>query len=128
MKTIPAYIRIAILLFVFSSPLIIKAQTADSVYIVTYSTGKAWNHSIKVHEQQYFKEHSTHLSNLRKTGVIQVGLRDREHGILLIYANSLRIAKELIQSDVAVVNQLFTVTVEKANVFYTGCLEKVKPN
>jgi hypothetical protein len=104
-----------------------NAQTVDSVYIVTYTTGKAWNQAMKVHEQPYFKEHSAHLSNLRKTGVIQIGLRDRDHGILLIYASNLAHAKELIQTDVAIVNNLFDVSVEKANVFYTGCVEKVKP-
>jgi hypothetical protein len=102
------------------------AQTADSVYIVTYTTGKAWNQSIKVHEQPFFKEHSTHLSTLRKDGVIQIGLRDRDHGILLIYAKSFANAKELIESDPAIANELFTVTIEKANIFYPGCIEKIK--
>lgn len=104
-----------------------SAQVPDSVYIVTYTTGKAWNNAIKAHEQPYFKEHSTYLSNLRKNGVIQLGVRDREHGILFIYATDLKHAKELIESDVAIVNQLFSVVVEKANVFYPGCVEKLKP-
>lgn len=116
----------AAMLITFST-LTSEAQTTDSVYIVTYTTGKAWNNAIKAHEQPYFKEHSTHLSNLRKNGVIQLGVRDREHGILFIYANNLGHAKELIESDVAIVNQLFSVEVEKANVFYPGCVEKLKP-
>jgi hypothetical protein len=127
MKRITKQIKIILAALVFALPITAGAQTVDSVYIVTYTTGKSWNQAMKVHEQPYFKEHSAHLSNLRKTGVIQIGLRDRDHGILLIYASNLAHAKELIQTDVAIVNNLFDVTVEKANVFYTGCVEKVKP-
>lgn len=127
MKTIPKQIKIILSLLVFTLPMTTSAQTADSVYIVTYTTGKAWNNTIKFHEQPYFKEHSTHLSALRKNGVIQLGVRDREHGILFIYASNLTHAKDLIESDLAIVNQLFNVSVEKANVFYPGCVEKLKP-
>lgn len=120
-------VKLIFVVFVLALPIVANAQAVDSVFIVTYTTGKAWNTALKVNEQPYFKEHSAHLANLRKTGVIQLGVRDREHGILFIYAGTLAQAKELIQSDAAIVNELFTVVIEKANVFFPGCVEKVKP-
>jgi hypothetical protein len=99
-------------------------QGVDSLFIVTYTTGAKWDNSKKPQEQTYFKEHSINLSTMRKNGVIKLGARYSEKGIIIITAASFKAAQELINSDQAVVNSLFKAEVEKLNVFYDGCIEK----
>ena len=101
-----------------------QMQMADSLFIVTYTTGKSWDHSKQPTEQTYFKSHSTHLSSLRKSGVITAGARYSDKGIIIIRAESTSNAKHIIESDTAVSSQLFNVAIDKLSVFYPGCLER----
>lgn len=119
MKTI-----FVILCIVFTHFANAQTQPADSLYIVTYTTGSAWDVSKKPNEQLYFKEHSANLSSLRKSGVIQFGARYAEKGIIVIKAATFQKAKEIITADVSVVNKLFNADVQKLNVFYDGCVSK----
>ncbi|MCW5910354.1 MAG: hypothetical protein KIT62_04735 [Cyclobacteriaceae bacterium] len=103
------------------------AQTPpDSLYIVTYTTGSAWDASRQPHEQTWFKEHSANLSKLRKDGIIKAGARYADKGIIVVTAKTLAFAKEIIFADAAVVNKLFVADVQKLNIFYEGCLERPK--
>jgi len=105
----------------------LKAQSQpaqDSLYIVTYTTGSAWDVGKKPNEQNYFKEHSSNLSAWRKNGTIKLGARYAEKGMIIIAAGSIQAARELIFTDPAVVNKLFNADVQKLNLFYEGCLEK----
>lgn len=104
-----------------------QAQTAsDSLYIVTYTTGPAWDTSKQPQQQPWFKEHSANLSRLRKEGIIKAGERYAEKGIIIVSARTLAVAKDLIFADEAIVNKLFVAEVQKLNVFYEGCLERPK--
>ncbi len=107
------------------SGLLAYAQT-DSLYIVTYTTGPAWDTNKQPQEQPGFKEHSANLSKLRKDGIIKAGARYADKGIIVVTAKTIIAAKELINADVAVVNKLFVADVQKLNVFYEGCLERPK--
>jgi hypothetical protein len=98
----------------------------DSLYIVTYTTGPAWDVAKPPGEQPYFKEHSANLGKLRKDGVITAGARYADKGIIFIKASSLPAAKEIIFADQAVANKLFNADVQKLNVFYDGCIERPK--
>src|SRR5687767_11426774 len=113
--------KILVALFVLSFATIsfrTKAQSADSLYIVTYTTGSAWDASKKPHEQMYFKEHSANLSALRKSGVIRFGARYADKGIIVFSAPTFAKAKELIDADQAIANKLFYADVQRLNVFY----------
>jgi len=108
---------------------VVNAQTSnasDSLFIVTYSVGSTWDANKQPNEQLYFKEHSTNLSNLRKQGVIKAGARFADKGMIVITASSYNTAKEIIQSDIAVIHKLFYADIQKLNVFYEGCLERPK--
>jgi hypothetical protein len=108
---------------------ITNAQTTnptDSLYIVTYTTGSLWDVNKKTNEQPYFKEHSANLSALRKAGTIRTGARYGEKGFIIIAAQSMKAAQELILTDVAIVNKLFIADIKKLNVFYDGCIERPK--
>lgn len=107
-----------------SGPLLARQQAPDSLFVVTYTTGSTWSTTKSPGEQPYFKEHSAHLSQLRKNGVIKMGARYGDKGIIVIAAASLLKAKELIEADQAIQNKLFTAEVQKFNVFYEGCVER----
>lgn len=117
-------------LLIFSSMLMMfssYAQTApDSLYMVIYTTGPAWDASKSPNEQPYFKEHSSTLSKLRQAGMIKAGARYAEKGMIVLSAKSYASAREIIFADVAVVNKLFLAEVQKLSVFYEGCLERPK--
>jgi hypothetical protein len=121
--------KFIIALVIVSFTVTTNAQTpvlADSLFVVTYTTGPAWDHTKSPGEQIYFKEHSANLSKLRKEGVIKAGARYGEKGMIFISAQSLALAKEIIQSDLAVINKLFIADIQKLLVFYDGCLERPK--
>jgi hypothetical protein len=105
-----------------------ETKPIDSLYIVTYTTGPAWDNAKAPNEQPYFMDHSANLGKLRKEGVIKAGARYAEKGIIFITASSLQAANEIIFADQAVVNKLFNADVQKLNVFYDGCIERPKKN
>lgn len=102
------------------------AQATDSLYLVTYSLGSAWDMNKSPQDQVYFKEHSGHLSRLRSDGIIRAGARYADKGMIIIKSKSLRDALAMINSDQAVINDLFRAEVHKMQVFYEGCLERPK--
>jgi hypothetical protein len=105
--------------FCFSFCANAQTQTStDSLFMVTYSLGSAWDHAKKPHEQLYFKEHSSHLSSLRKSGTIKFGARYSDKGMIFVSAPTYEEAKELVTSDIAIKNGLFHADVSRMNVFY----------
>ncbi len=98
----------------------------DSLYIVTYTVGEAWDKAKGPGEQMYFKEHSARLGQLRKGGVIKFGARYADKGIIVITAPTLTAAKDIVGKDIAVANKLFNADVQKLGIFYEGCLEQMK--
>lgn len=96
----------------------------DSLYVVTYTTGPAWDFEKSPNDQPYFSEHSQHLSSLRKSGTIKLGARAGEKGIIVFSAKSLLNAREIINNDIAIVNGLFKTDIQAFNVFYPGCVER----
>lgn len=116
-----------ILIFILCLTVVAYSQNQpDSLYIVTYTTGSAWDASKQPNEQPWFKEHSANLSKLRIDGIIKAGARYADNGIIIVTATSLIAAKEIIFADAAVTNKLFVADVQKLNVFYEGCLERPK--
>jgi hypothetical protein len=107
--------------FIVSWVAIAQGQTTlpgDSLYMVTYSLGPKWESAKKPSEQNYFKEHSAHLSSLRKAGTITFGARYADKGMIFISTTDFNKAKELITTDVAIQNGLFTVDIQRMKVFY----------
>jgi hypothetical protein len=104
----------------------VYAQSMDSLYVVTYTTGSSWDMNKPPHEQTYFKEHSARLGQLRKEGVIKFGARYGEKGMIVIAASSSTAANDIVHVDQAVINKLFVADVQKLNIFYDGCLERAK--
>jgi hypothetical protein len=103
------------------------AQTADSLYIVTYTVGSLWDQDKSPQEQHFFSEHSAHLAKLRKDNVIKMGARYADKGMIIIQVASMKVAEEKIkEQDPAIRNALFTVTIQPLYVFYEGMVERPK--
>jgi uncharacterized protein YciI len=94
----------------------------DSLYVVTFTTGAAWDVAKAPQEQNYFKEHSANLSKLRKEGLIKLAARYADKGIIVVAASSILEARKRINSDPAVINKLFDADIQKLLVFYDGCM------
>lgn len=110
------------------STCVLAQATTDSLYIVTYTTGPTRDTAKAPNEQSYFMDHSANLGKLRKEGVITAGARYGEKGIIFLLAPSLQAAKEIVFADQAVANKLFNADVQRLNVFYDGCIERLKKN
>jgi uncharacterized protein YciI len=116
-------LRILLCLLFAVISLQVYAQTADSLYVVTYTTGSAWDFSKSPSDQPYFKEHSARLGQFRKSGSIKFGARVGEKGLIVIAMPSWSAARQWLSEDPAVVNKLFNAEIEPLNIFYSGCLE-----
>lgn len=115
--------KILLLILFISLAYSAYSQSTDSLYAITYTVGPSWDVNKAPNDQQYFKEHSTRLGQLRKDGVVKAGARFGVKGLIVITAASLTAAKDIVNADVAIINRLFIAEVEKMNVFYEGCLE-----
>ena len=122
----------SIIFFFIFLPVALLAQSqtppppTDSLFIITYTTGPAWDKSKNPGDQPWFKEHSANLGKMRKDGIIKLGARHGEKGMIVLSVASREAAANLVFNDPAVVNKLFNAELEKLSVFYFGCLEKPK--
>lgn len=101
-----------------------EVSAQDSLFMVSYTIGPAWDTTRPPNEQVHFSEHSKHLSALRKNGIIKLGARAGEKGIIIFTASTYAAAQDIINSDIAIVNGLFNTDIQRFNVFYPGCTEK----
>jgi hypothetical protein len=95
---------------------------SDKYFIAFYTPASAWNKSKPANEQEHFNEHSTHLSDLRKAGKIDIGGRYSNTAMLLVRAKSEEEAKALLHEDPAVKGKLFKVEIFSFSPFYNGCV------
>jgi predicted enzyme related to lactoylglutathione lyase/uncharacterized protein YciI len=97
-----------------------KKKTAEppSLYMVEYSKGSKWDEKKEFEEQKHSQQHSMHLQKLRKEGIIHFGGRYADKGIIFIAAMSLENAKQIVNSDSAVIGKIFNASVNDLDVFY----------
>ncbi len=107
-------------------PLMLQAQEPQietSLFVALYTVGGTWDVAKEPQEQAYFQEHSAFLSKLRKDGIIEMGARFGETGMIVFKESDLVAAKALLHEDIALQNELFNVEVHPFNVFYKGCVD-----
>ena len=102
-----------------------ESQTDEqsSLFIVEYSKGIKWDSSKEFNEQKYGKHHSNYLQSLRAQGIIHFGARYADIGIIFISAMDLENAKHIVNSDSAIINKMFSATINDLNVFYEYRIE-----
>lgn len=116
-----------IFILIFSSAEIFSqdttSQKSSEYFIILYTVGENWDTTKQAYEQQYFQDHSTHLSKLRKEKKIEIGGRYSDTGMLLLKAHDESEAKKLVLNDVSVKNKTFKVEIFPINFFFKGCVE-----
>jgi hypothetical protein len=95
---------------------------SEKYFIVHYTPGSAWKKDKPANEQVNFKEHSEHLSDLRKRSKIDIGGRYGNTMMLLVRAKSEGEAKSLVEDDPAVKNKLFNTELAPFTPFFNGCV------
>lgn len=101
-----------------------RKQLSEPQYIIVqYTTGEAWNHKKPAHEQAFFREHSQHLSELRKKQIILIGGRFSDTGMLILKADHVTTAAELINADAAIIHKTFKAEIAPFDPFYGGCVQ-----
>jgi len=98
-------------------------KTDYEYFIVLYTVGENWDTTKQAYEQPYFKEHSTHLSELRKAKKIEIGGRYSDSGMILLKAKDETEAKTIIFNDTAIKNKTFKAEIFAFDTFYKGCVE-----
>ncbi|MBL7851697.1 MAG: hypothetical protein JNN04_12405 [Cyclobacteriaceae bacterium] len=98
----------------------------DSLFIVTYTLGPAWDANLPPSSQLHFKEHSANLGAWRKEGVIRFGARYADKGIIVITAPNQAALRERIGHDPAVSGGVFRADIQPLQPFFEGCIEKPK--
>ena len=89
-----------------------------SWFAVEITVGPGWDYSIAPNEQAYFKEHSAHLSALRKAGHIAMGARYSDVGLLMIQAASADDVRALMNADPSMQAGTLQFDIHPMNVFY----------
>ena len=94
----------------------------NKYFVVLYTIGENWDTTKQTHEQLYFKEHSNHLSQLRKNKIITIGGRYSNTGLIILLAKDEKEANELVTNDAAIKNKIFRAEIFSFNAFYRGCI------
>ncbi len=123
----PIGFKCLLVFLLFTLPAAVLAQDVETPdahiplkqFIVHFSLGPAWDQQKPPQAQMGFSEHSANMQRLRSEGVIIMGARYAQIGMLIIQSSSLENATAMIQADPAVQNQIFNYTVEPVNVFYS---------
>lgn len=100
-----------------------KNEDNNKSFVVLYTIGENWDTTKPANEQLYFKEHSLHLSELRKNKKISIGGHYSDMGMIIIKAKDENEAKTLIIEDKAIQNKIFKAEIFLFNPFYKGCVE-----
>ena len=101
------------------------APPPDPLFAVELRTGPRWDHAKAAHEQAYFREHSANLKKMRDGGHLLVGARFSDKGFLVVTAASSAAAREMLDADPSVQNQVFAFELHDFRVFYSGCVGAV---
>lgn len=102
-----------------------KIAEPPFLYIVEYSKGSKWDNTKEFDGQKFANHHSAHLQSLRKQGIIQFGARYSDKGIIFIAAMGMDNAKQIVNSDSAIINKMFTATINELSVFYDYKAEQI---
>jgi uncharacterized protein YciI len=102
----------------FAAPAPSAEPPATPLFVVHFEIGPAWDKSAAPQNQPGFGDHSANLNRLRNEGVIVFGARYDEFGMIVLKAEALATAKNLMEADPGVRIGLFSYRITPLNVFY----------
>lgn len=92
-------------------------------FVITYTTGPAWDKNREAQDQPYFNEHSAFMKRLKADKKSRLGARYGDKGMVIIEATDEAEAKQILAGDASVTNGTFTAQVDEFLVFQPGCVE-----
>ena len=112
--------KLYLIAFIFLLPVAAAADDARPLqqFIAHLETGERWDASLQPAEQSGFEEHSANMSRLRKQGTILFGARYGDYGLLILSAESLSSATEILDADPGVMAGIFRFRIEPISIFY----------
>jgi uncharacterized protein YciI len=92
------------------------------LYAIEIKIGKAWDPNKKPQDQAHFREHSAHLKRLRDQGVLVMGARYGDKGLVVLRAASESEAHQWMKDDPSMQAGVFQYELHPFSVFYSGTL------
>ena len=94
----------------------------DALFIVTFSTGPAWTAGKPPAEQPAFAEHGANLHRLRREGVIALGARYGDKGMVVARFPDEAAARAAFAADPGIKAGTFTFELAELRPFFDGCV------
>ena len=95
---------------------------AGLLFAVEIKTGPAWDAAKPPQDQAHFREHSANLRRLREQGVLLMGARYADKGLVVLRAASEGDAHALLKDDPSFQAGVFKYELHEFRVFYSGTL------
>lgn len=100
----------------------VAADVQPRLFAVEITVGAKWDQSKQPHEQAFFKEHSANLRRLRESGVLVIGARYSDKGLVVVSANTELEVRTMLDQDPSFKAEVFKYAVHPLGVFYGGTL------
>lgn len=97
-----------------------RAQAAESLFIVHFTTGPGWQASLPPPEQKFFREHSANLSRLRRDGRLLIGARYGDKGMIILRATDESAVQAELAQDPSLAAGTFVAQVDAFRPFMPG--------
>lgn len=90
------------------------------LFAVEITVGSKWDQSKRPQEQQFFREHSSNLKRLRDSGVLIMGARYSDKGLVVLAAQDEAHARTMMDEDPSIKAEVFKYQIHAFSVFYGG--------
>ena len=97
-----------------------------SLFALEIKTGPNWNNAKQPHEQEFFREHSANLKGLRDQGILVLGARYSDKGLVVLQAASAEVAHTMMKQDPSIQAKVFAYELHEFSVFYGGSVQAKK--
>ena len=94
-----------------------------SLFAVEIKVGKTWDPAKPPQQQAYFREHSANLRRMREAGILVVGARYSDIGLVVVSAATAAEVRAQMDQDPSIAAGTFVYEVHPLNVFYPGELQ-----
>jgi uncharacterized protein YciI len=98
------------------------AQESSRLFVIHFSTGPAWLADKPFNEQPHSREHSQNLARLRSEGMLLLGARYADKGMVVLRAANETAARAEIEKDPTVRTKVFVYDIAPFAPFYEGCV------
>lgn len=93
------------------------------LFAVEIRTGPGWDRARSPQDQAFFKEHSANLRRMREAGLLVMGARYADKGLVVVAAASVADVKAQMDQDPSIGAGTFAYEIHPFNVFYGGELK-----